>query len=218
MLAVNFSPFPELETNRLLLRQPMLTDAQDFFILRSNTLVMQYVNRPIAKTVEDAENLINKIADIINTNEGINWCITLKDKPKKVMGNIGIWQLKKEDYRGEIGYMLHPDFWRKGIMQEAVEAVINFGFNQMQLHSLEAKINPSNSASAMLLEKNNFIKEAHFKEDCFWGMGYLSNYKHLPTMPELKELLTPYADNDYIRNSIYSFVEMNPEKKVALAI
>ena len=52
----------------------------------------------------------------------------------------------------------------------------------------------------------------------FWGMGYLSNYKHLPTMPELKELLTPYADNDYIRNSIYSFVEMNPEKKVALAI
>ena len=38
----------------------------------------------------------------------------------------------------------------------------------MQLHSLEAKINPSNSASAMLLEKNNFIKEAHFKEDCFW--------------------------------------------------
>ena len=84
------------------------------------------------------------------------------------MGNIGIWQLKKEDYSGEIGYMLHPDFWRKGIMQEAVEAVINFGFNQMQLHSLEAKINPSNSASAMLLEKNNFIKEAHFKEDCFW--------------------------------------------------
>ena len=83
MLAVNFSPFPELETNRLLLRQPMLTDAQDFFILRSNTLVMQYVNRPSAKTVEDAENLINKIADIINTNEGINWCITLKDNPKK---------------------------------------------------------------------------------------------------------------------------------------
>ncbi len=168
MLAVNFSPFPELETNRLLLRQPLLTDAQDFFILRSNTLVMQYVNRPIAKNVEDAENLINKITDIINANEGINWCITLKDNPQKVMGNIGIWQLKKEDYRGEIGYMLHPDFWRKGIMQEAVEAVINFGFNQMQLHSLEAKINPSNSASAMLLEKNNFIKEAHFKEDCFW--------------------------------------------------
>ncbi len=168
MLAVNFSPFPELETNRLLLRQPLLTDAQDFFILRSITLVMQYVNRPIAKNVEDAENLINKITDIINANEGINWCITLKDNPQKVMGNIGIWQLKKEDYRGEIGYMLHPDFWRKGIMQEAVEAVINFGFNQMQLHSLEAKINPSNSASAMLLEKNNFIKEAHFKEDCFW--------------------------------------------------
>ena len=49
MLAVNFFPFPEIETNRLLLRQPILTDAQDFFILRSNTLVMQYdVQIPVA--------------------------------------------------------------------------------------------------------------------------------------------------------------------------
>ncbi len=173
MLHVNFSPFPEINTNRLLLRQPMLTDAQDFFELRSNLEVMQYVNRPIAKNVEDAENLITKITDIINTNNGINWCITLKENSQKVMGNIGIWQLKKEDYRGEIGYMLHPNFWRKGIMQEAIEAVINYGFNQMQLHSIEAKINPANKASASILEKNNFIKEAHFKEDYFWAGKFL---------------------------------------------
>jgi DNA polymerase-3 subunit epsilon len=57
----------------------------------------------------------------------------------------------------------------------------------------------------LLIEKGNF-----------WGMGYLTNHKKLPTINELKELLTPYADNDYIRNSIYSFVEMNPEKRVEL--
>lgn len=173
MLQVNFSPFPEINTDRLLLRQPVVSDAQDFFLLRSNVDVMQYVNRPIAKTIEDAENLIHKITDIINANDGINWCITLKENPKKVMGNIGIWQLKKEDYRGEIGYMLHPSFWRQGIMQEAVEAVINFGFNQMKLHSIEAKINPANNASAKILEKNNFVKEAHFKEDYFWEGKFL---------------------------------------------
>jgi [ribosomal protein S5]-alanine N-acetyltransferase len=168
MLEVNFSPFPEINTNRLLLRQPTPNDAQDLFTLRSNIEVMKYVNRPLAKTMDDAKELIAKINGLIATNEGINWCITLKENPKKVMGNIGIWQLKKEDYRGEIGYMLHPDFWRKGIMQEAIEAVINYGFSQMKLHSLEAKINPLNTASASILEKNNFVKEAHFKEDCFW--------------------------------------------------
>jgi ribosomal-protein-alanine N-acetyltransferase len=173
MLDVNFSPFPEINTKRLLLRQPVLSDAPDLFELRSNIEVMQYVNRPLAKTIEDAEELIKKITDIINTNEGINWCITLKENPQKVMGNIGIWQLKKENYRGEIGYMLHPNFWRKGIMQEAIEAVINYGFNQMQLHSLEAKINPLNTASANILEKNNFVKEAHFKEDLFWEGKFL---------------------------------------------
>jgi [ribosomal protein S5]-alanine N-acetyltransferase len=173
MLDVNFSPFPEINTNRLLLRQPMLSDAQDLFELRSNIEVMKYVNRPLAKTIEDAENLIIMITEIINTNEGINWCITVKENPQKVMGNIGIWQLKKENYRGEIGYMLHPNFWRKGIMQEAIEAVISYGFNQMQLHSLEAKINPLNTASANILEKNNFIKEAHFKEDLFWEGKFL---------------------------------------------
>jgi [ribosomal protein S5]-alanine N-acetyltransferase len=173
MLEVNFSPFPEICTNRLILRQPMLSDAQDMFELRSNIDVMQYVNRPIAKTIDDAVELINKVNTIIANNEGINWFMDLKDNPQQVIGNIGIWQLKKEDYRGEIGYMLHPNFWRKGLMQEAIEAVIEYGFNTMQLHSLEAKINPLNTASASILEKTGFVKEAHFKEDYFWNGKFL---------------------------------------------
>lgn len=62
-----------------------------------------------------------------------------------------------------------------------------------------------NEKLCLLIEKGNF-----------WGMGYLPEYNNLPNINELKEILTPYADNDYIRNSIYSFVEINPEKKVEL--
>ncbi|MBP6430986.1 MAG: GIY-YIG nuclease family protein [Ferruginibacter sp.] len=59
----------------------------------------------------------------------------------------------------------------------------------------------------LLIEKGNF-----------WGMGYVTNHKILPPINELKEILTPYADNDYIRNSIYSFVESNPHKKIELLV
>jgi ribosomal-protein-alanine N-acetyltransferase len=64
--------------------------------------------------------------------------------------------------------MLHPDFWKKGIMKEAIVAVLDFGFNVMRLHSVEANINSGNDASASVLEATGFIKEAHFREDFFF--------------------------------------------------
>jgi DNA polymerase III subunit epsilon len=52
----------------------------------------------------------------------------------------------------------------------------------------------------------------------FWGMGYLPASVSIRSSNELKDYLHPYTDNDYIRNSIYSFVEANPEKKIELKI
>ncbi|MBP6431573.1 MAG: GNAT family N-acetyltransferase, partial [Ferruginibacter sp.] len=138
MLDVNFSPFPELTTQRLVLRKMSVDkDAQAMFELRSNMQVMQYVNRPIAKSVDDAIQLIEMILDLIANNNAINWAITLKENPSYMIGNIGIFNLQKENYRGEFGYILHPNYWRKGIMQEAIEACIKYAFNEMKLHSLE---------------------------------------------------------------------------------
>ena len=64
--------------------------------------------------------------------------------------------------------MLHPDFWGKGIMKEALMAAIDFGFTEMNLHSIEAHINPENTVSGILLEKTGFIREAYFKEDFYF--------------------------------------------------
>ncbi len=66
-----------------------------------------------------------------------------------------------------VGYELHPDFWNRGIMQESLVAIINYGFQDMKLHSIEAVINPDNAATIKLLERNHFVKEAHFKENFF---------------------------------------------------
>ncbi|MBL0146612.1 MAG: GNAT family N-acetyltransferase [Chitinophagaceae bacterium] len=173
MLQLNFNPFPVLETSRLILRRMEDSDAPALFELRSNAQVMQYVNRPIAQNIDDAKKLIATIGNLIDNNDAVNWGMALKENPSYLIGNIGIFNIKKEDYRAEFGYLLQPDYWRKGLMQEAIEATINFAFNTIHLHSLEAKINPLNAASAGILEKNNFVKEAHFKEDHFWEGQFL---------------------------------------------
>jgi RimJ/RimL family protein N-acetyltransferase len=168
MLFTNFSPFPEIQTERLLLRRMNPDDAEEILYLRSNDDVMKYIDRERTKTINDAKFFLEKIDGSIESNNGIMWGIALKGKPAKLIGNIGYWRLIKEHYRAEIGYMLHPSFWKKGIMKEALLRVIDFGFDEMNLHSIEANINPGNEASAMLLESTGFVREAYFKEDFFF--------------------------------------------------
>jgi len=168
MLEVNFTPFPDITTERLLLRRMTQEDTDEIFFLRSNEEVMNYIDRPRAVTIQDAKDFLGIIDKSLEGNDGITWGITLKDKPAKLIGTIGYWRLKKEHYRAEIGYMLNPVFWKKGIMKEAILAVLDFGFTTMLLHSIEANINSGNVASANILEATGFIKEAHFKEDFFF--------------------------------------------------
>ncbi len=166
MLTLNFTPFPTITTERLILRQLTMDDINDLFWLRSNELVGKYIPRPPYKSVDEASAFIPKIDTNIANNESILWGITLKNE-NKIIGTICLWNIHKEHYRGEVGYELHPDFWNRGIMQESLVAIINYGFQDMKLHSIEAVINPDNAATIKLLERNHFVKEAHFKENFF---------------------------------------------------
>jgi ribosomal-protein-alanine N-acetyltransferase len=130
--------------------------------------------------------LINKINGLVATNEGINFGITIKNSDE-LIGTIGLFNFKKEHHRCEIGYLLNPAFHRQGIMNEAIKEVLRFGFEKLQLHSIEAVIDPKNIASVSILEKNNFVKEAYFKEDFYYEGKFLdseiyslltSSYRH----------------------------------------
>lgn len=174
MLTINFSPFPNLETERLLLRRVNSNDVKEILALRSNPDTMKYIPRPLLKTDEDALEHITMIDSKIDSNEGINWAITLKDNPK-LIGIIGHYRIKPENYRAELGYMLLPEYYGKGIISEAVKEAVNYGFNAMKLHSLEAVIDPENYASAKVLEKNGFVKEAHFIDYEFFEGRFLDS-------------------------------------------
>lgn len=168
MLALPASPFPILATERLVLRELLATDAQALFIMRSDARVMHHIGRPIATTLRDAEELIERIAQDRKDGTGITWSITLKDNDM-LIGTIGYYRLKLEHYRGEIGYMLSADHWRKGLMGEALEAAVECGFEHIGFHSIEAITDPENIASNGLLEKHGFTREGLFKENFYWN-------------------------------------------------
>jgi ribosomal-protein-alanine N-acetyltransferase len=172
MLEVNFQPFPLLTTERMVLREITKDDAGEVLRLRSDEEVMRYIDRPRAETIEDALVFIGRVEDLLKSNNGINWAMALKDD-NALIGNISLWRIEKENYRAEIGYMLHPAHHRKGLMNEAIKIVIDYGFRVMKLHSIEGKINPANAASAGILEKNGFVKEAHFKENYYFNGKFL---------------------------------------------
>ena len=165
MLQLNFSPFPTITTNRLVLREGVLADAPEVFLLRSDAEVLRYINKEPIKTLEEAEAFIRMVSDAVNSNEYISWAISLREQPQVMIGSIALWRVIKDHYRAEIGYALHPAHHRKGLMDEALKAVIDYGFNVMNLHSIEANINPENEGSRKLLEKHGFVQEGYFREN-----------------------------------------------------
>jgi [ribosomal protein S5]-alanine N-acetyltransferase len=172
MLTINFHPFQNIETERLLLRRLNENDADEVLALRGNPEIMKFIPRPLAKSKEDALEHIAMIEDKIVNNTGINWGITIKGSPK-IIGIIGHYKISPENHRAEIGYMSFPATNGKGYMSEAIKAVLEYGFEQMGLHSVEAIIDPKNIASERVLQKNGFVKEAHILENEFWDGKFL---------------------------------------------
>lgn len=172
MITINFHPFQNLETERLLLRRLNENDADEVLALRGNPEIMRYIPRPLAKSREDALEHIAMIEDKIVNNTGINWGITIKGSPK-IIGIIGHYKIQPENHRAEIGYMSFPESNGKGYMSEAIKAVVAYGFEHMDLHSIEAIIDPANIASERVLQKNGFVKEAHILENEFWDGKFL---------------------------------------------
>ena len=167
MLNINFHPFPILTTERLVLRQMNNGDANEVYFLRSDAEMLKYVGRPKAASVEEVIKWIEMVNDTIAKNEGVNWAITLKNETK-LIGIISFWRIDKQHYRAEVGYVLHPQYQKKGIMDEALKAILHYGFHNLKFHSVEANIDPENTASKHLLEHNGFVREAYYKENYFF--------------------------------------------------
>jgi ribosomal-protein-alanine N-acetyltransferase len=152
------SLFPLLETERLQLRKLQVSDADKIFILRSDITHNQYLDRPLASSIDDAIAFINKIDGIVEKGDGYFWAIALKNE-QDLAGTIGLWNIDHINAKAELGYELLPSYQHKGIMQEALAIVLTFAFTEMRLSLLEAWTHPGNKRSSALLEKFKFQRD-----------------------------------------------------------
>lgn len=156
------TPFPQIITQNLLLRQFNTGDLENVFKGLSHPDVIKYygVSYP---TLEAAKEQMKFFSDLEKNGTGIWWAICSK-KDQSFYGAVGFSSINVVHQKAEIGFWLMPDFWRKGILMEALPIICRFGFDQLALHRIEALVETENTNCQNLLKKLEFNHEGTLNE------------------------------------------------------
>lgn len=162
-----FATFPEIETERLLLREIMPEDAPAIYAIFSDPKVTHYYDQVTYTQLQQAHDLIDFFDESFELERAIRWGITRKAEDV-VIGTCGYVWLRT--HSGEISYELASAQWRQGIMAEALDAILEFGFDELKLNRVEAPVMVENTASAALLAALGFQEEGVLRQhDYFKG-------------------------------------------------
>jgi len=166
---VEFGEFPELETKRLILRRMTLADAEFYLKHFSDPDIVELTAFDALGNIERAtQELLEFCIKPFEENRGIRWGIVLKGEAE-LAGTIGYHQwVRTGGYHARVGYDLAAVHRRRGVMTEALEAVLRYGFETMRLNKVEACTDPRNVASIRLLEKLGFHRDGVLRESTYF--------------------------------------------------
>lgn len=158
-MKLNFTPFPNLTTERLTLRQLSMADENEVFFQRADKGMNQYVDNPLCQTLEEARAWIEKITNFVNNNESIFWTICLKGTDKMI-GGFCLWNIVPEENKAEVGFSILPEHQGKGYMKEALRAALRYAHEEMGATHIEGYTHPENFASIKVMQSQSFqLKE-----------------------------------------------------------
>lgn len=171
--------FPELQTARLKLSRITLADSQALFELFSDPQVVKYYDLNLFSEITQAEKLIRLFETRFQAASGIRWGIYLKDK-HSLIGTCGVNSWNDKMHHATIGYDLKSEFWNRGMMSEALAAVLDTAFSGNlpcgPLHRIQADTVPGNVASEKVLTKLGFEYEGTRRE-CLFIRGQYHDLK-----------------------------------------
>jgi ribosomal-protein-alanine N-acetyltransferase len=169
---MEFVKFPELETERLILRKISLADAQAIYNIFSDADVTRNMGEAPFNNIDQAKNLINFMNMLFDKNKAIRWGI-IKKEDDTLIGTCGFngWEINRGS-RGEIAYDIGKLYWRRGYATEAVKEIIKFGFKTMGLFRIEAFTNVDAVPSKSLLTKLGFQQDGILRGYAFFHGQY----------------------------------------------
>jgi ribosomal-protein-alanine N-acetyltransferase len=167
-----FSKFPEIRTKRLILRQPTMRDAEWYLEYFSRPENVWGGGAPGPRDMRAARKELRRyMVDLYRKRLGFRWIITLKADGQPI-GTLGFYKWARERaFQAEMGYDLAREYWGKGIMSEAMEAVIDFGFMKMGLNRIEVYIMPRNKRSIKMIKGLGFRREGVIRQRYFDELG-----------------------------------------------
>jgi [ribosomal protein S5]-alanine N-acetyltransferase len=154
---------PTLETERLILRKMAPSDAEAVFAYASDPEVTRYVIWETHRSIEDSRAFLELESSKRESGGEPEWGIVYKGD-HRFIGTCGIVSWDPDHARAELGYVLSRDYWGRGLMAEAVRAVISFCFQRMNLHRIEARCTAENAASARVMEKAGMTHEGTLRQ------------------------------------------------------
>jgi len=156
----------KLDTPDLHLRPLKMADAEAMYSILSDSQSMKYWSHTPATDVSAAIKTLTEDLESDAKGNSLCWAVTLKGKDE-LIGKCILFQFNHANRRAEIGFILNRDYWRQGLMHQALEAVIAFAFGTLKLHRIEADTDTENAGSLALLEKLGFEREGLFRERWF---------------------------------------------------
>jgi ribosomal-protein-alanine N-acetyltransferase len=146
-----FSHLPTLETERLILRPLRMSDAKDLFSYARDPQVSRHVLWDTHESLSDSRQFLRAAIRQYRRGDPGSFAIVLKDSGRMI-GTIGFMWINFENKSAEVGYSLSREYWNRGIMTEALKAVVAFGFDTLQLQRIEAQHETDNPASGRVMQ------------------------------------------------------------------
>ena len=161
-----FSAIPTLETERLLLRPMSSRDAADMFDYANRAEVTKYLLWSPHNTVSYTREYLSYVEQRYRLGDFYDWAVVEKES-RRMIGTCGFTSIDVANRRGEIGYVLSPDYHRRGYAPEAAKRVLEFGFSKLELNRIEARFMKGNEPSRRVAEKIVMTFEGYARDELF---------------------------------------------------
>jgi ribosomal-protein-alanine N-acetyltransferase len=168
--------FPQLDTERLVLRELTLDDRDVVFAHFADKEVVRYEDAKPAASIEDVAEIIEWGRNLVSNKTGVLWGIFRKGD-SAFLGQVNYVARRDNNFTGathraEIGFDLTPQYWGNGYASEAINRVIEFIFNCTQINRIEAIVHTENSRSLDALKRLGFHREGVLREYVKWEGEY----------------------------------------------
>lgn len=157
---------PSLETERLVLRQLSLDDAAAHHEMRSHPDNVRYLLQGLSASLDESKRRMERIVRQISSGESKGWAVLMKGS-SEVRGQAGLVRIDLDNRRASLAYELRRQDWGSGIMREAVERIVAYGFEELNLHRIQAEIDPRNERSSRLVMALGFQLEGILQGNVF---------------------------------------------------